>query len=114
MRSPEELDRITDKVKVRYCPMLMDQEQILETEIAVVDGAVRIREDEEKLIEVRRTSRILIAWGTCAVFGGVPALANGFELEELIEGNRQIVCSECPRKFKKAAAATIGVFPDER
>lgn len=33
--------------------------------------------------------------------------------EQLFEGNRQIVCSECPRKFKKAAAATIGVFPNE-
>jgi F420-non-reducing hydrogenase small subunit len=26
-----------------------------------------------------------VAWGTCAVFGGVPALANAHELEELIE-----------------------------
>lgn len=186
VRSPDELGRITDNVRVRYCPMLMDQEQVLETDIAVVDGAVRIREDEKKLIEVRRKSRILVAWGTCAAFGGLPALANAFELEELIEetygqtidpfsyylkskipeagrhdfgieelllrrvrklsdvvkvdfylpgcppmtrllenllqelkgeqlfeGNRQIVCSECPRKFKKAPTATIGVFPGE-
>lgn len=186
VRSPEEPARITDKVRVRYCPMLMDQEQIVETDIAVVDGAVRTREDEEKLNEMRRKSRILIAWGTCAVFGGLPALANAFELEELIEetygrtvdpfsyylkgspsaagrqtfgidehllrkvrkisdvvkvdyflpgcppmthllenllqelrgehlfeGNRQIVCSECTRKFKKAPPAAIGVFPSE-
>jgi F420-non-reducing hydrogenase small subunit len=186
VRSPDELSRVTDKVQVRYCPMLMDQEQILETDIAVVDGAVRTREDEEKLTEVRRKSRFLIAWGTCAAFGGLPALANAFELEELIEetygqtidpfsyylkgkirdagrqdfgieehllrkvrklsdavrvdfnlpgcppkthllenilqelkgeqlfeGNRQIVCSECSRKFKKAPTATIGVFPGE-
>ena len=186
VRNPDDLGRITDKVRVRYCPMLMDQEQILETDIAVVDGAVRTREDEEKLNEVRRKSRFLVAWGTCAVFGGLPALANAFELEELIEetygqtndpfsyylkgtipaagrhdfgieehllrkvrklsdvvrvdfhlpgcppmthllenllqelkgellfaGNRQIVCSECPRKFKNAPAAPIGVFPTE-
>ena len=85
VRSPDELNRITDNIRVRYCPMLMDQEQILETDIAVVDGAVRTREDEEKLIEVRRKSRFLVAWGTCAAFGGLPALANAFELEELIE-----------------------------
>jgi len=30
VRSPDELGRITDKVRVRYCPILMDQEQILE------------------------------------------------------------------------------------
>ena len=85
VHSPDELGQITDKVRVRYCPMLMDQEQILETDIAVVDGAVRTREDEEKLNEVRRKSRFLVAWGTCAAFGGLPALANAFELEELIE-----------------------------
>ena len=186
VRSPDELGQITDKVQVRYCPMLMDQEQILETDIAVVDGAVRTREDEEKLNEVRHKSRFLVAWGTCAAFGGLPALANAFELEELIEetygqtidplsyylkgkipdagrhdfgieehllrkvrklsdvvkvdfylpgcppvthllenllqelmgeqlfeGKRQIVCNECPRKFKKAPTATIGVFPGE-
>ncbi|MGA9538568.1 MAG: hypothetical protein WBR24_21910, partial [Desulfobacterales bacterium] len=37
------------------------------------------------LTEVRRKSRFLIAWGTCAAFAGLPALANAFELEELIE-----------------------------
>jgi CRP-like cAMP-binding protein len=40
VRSPDELGRITDNVRVRCCPMLMDQEQILETDIAVVDGAI--------------------------------------------------------------------------
>jgi coenzyme F420-reducing hydrogenase gamma subunit len=33
--------------------------------------------------------------------------------EQLFEGHRQIVCSECPRKFKKAPTATIDVFPSE-
>jgi F420-non-reducing hydrogenase small subunit len=37
-----------------------------------VDGAVRTREDEEKLNEVRRKSRFLVTWGTCAAFGGLP------------------------------------------
>ena len=45
VRSPDELDRITDNIRVRYCPMLMNQEQIMETDIAVVDGAVRTREE---------------------------------------------------------------------
>jgi F420-non-reducing hydrogenase small subunit len=62
----------------------MDQEEIKEVNFAVVDGAVRTREDEEKLIEMRRKSRFMIAWGTCAVFGGIPALANAYDLEDLI------------------------------
>jgi F420-non-reducing hydrogenase small subunit len=186
LRSPDELGRLTDGTRVRYCPMLMDQEQILETDIAVLDGAVRTREDEVKLMEVRRKTRLLVAWGTCAIFGGLPALANVFELEELIEetygrsfdpfsyylkgatsenddravsieehllhkvrrvsdvvkvdyylpgcpparhllenllkefkgehpieDRRQIVCSECLRKFNKPAGAEISVFPPQ-
>jgi F420-non-reducing hydrogenase small subunit len=186
VRSPDELERITRKARVRYCPMLMDQEQIMETDIAVVDGATRVREDEEKLLEVRRKTRFLAAWGTCAAFGGLPALANQFELEELIEetyghthdpfsyylsgkagaaghraaeienhllrkvrkvsdvvkidyflpgcppqihllenllhelkgervfeSHRQIVCNECPRKFKKTPLTNFDVFPAE-
>ena len=61
LRSPDELGRLTDGTRVRYCPMLMGQEQILETDIAVLDSAVRTREDELKLMEVRRKTRLLVA-----------------------------------------------------
>ena len=84
VRNPQELSWITGNIDVRYCPMLMDQEKITEVNYAVVDGVVRTRKDEEKLIEMRRKSRYLIAMGTCAVFGGIPALANSYDLEELI------------------------------
>ena len=84
VRNSDELGWLTDNVNVQYCPMLMDQEEIKEVHFAIVDGAVRTREDEEKLFEVRRKSQFLIGWGTCAVFGGVPALANSYDLEELI------------------------------
>ncbi len=82
---PAESGSILDCVKVRYCPMLMDQDQIKDVKIALVDGVVRTRQDEEKLIEVRSKSHFLIAWGTCAGLGGIPVLANDYELEDLLE-----------------------------
>jgi F420-non-reducing hydrogenase small subunit len=81
----EELVRLLEKIHVSYCPMLMDEIGIGEVEVAIVDGAVRVKEDEEKLLEAREKSRFLIAWGTCATFGGIPAFANQYDLEELIE-----------------------------
>jgi F420-non-reducing hydrogenase small subunit len=63
----------------------MDRDEIKEVEVALIDGVVRSKEDEERLKEARGKSRFLIAWGTCASFGGIPAMANPFELEELIE-----------------------------
>ncbi|MBU0729555.1 MAG: cyclic nucleotide-binding domain-containing protein [Proteobacteria bacterium] len=76
---------LKSNVEIVYCPMLLDQDEIPEVDIALVEGAVRLKDDVNILEEARNKSRILIAWGTCAATGGVPAMANRFELEELIE-----------------------------
>jgi F420-non-reducing hydrogenase small subunit len=76
---------LLEKVKITYCPMLIDKAEIGDVDVAIVDGTVRVKEDEEKLIESRRKSRYLLAWGTCASFGGIPAFANQYELEDLIK-----------------------------
>lgn len=80
-----DLSVLTDIVDIVYCPMLMDAESFREADIALVDGAVRVREDEQLLLEARGKSRFLVAWGTCAAFGGIPAMANQYEIEELFE-----------------------------
>ncbi len=68
-----------------YCPMLMDERDREKIDIAIVDGVVRVKEDVQKLLDTRARARYLIALGTCSVLGGVPALANQFELEDLLE-----------------------------
>jgi len=84
LENPDELAKLLEKVNISYCPMLIDSEEIGEVDIAIVDGTVRVKEDEEKLIEARHKSKYLVAWGTCATFGGIPAFANEYDLEELI------------------------------
>ena len=84
LENPDELSKLLEKVNISYCPMLIDSEEIGEVDIAIVDGTVRVKEDEEKLIEARHKSKYLVAWGTCATFGGIPAFANEYELEDLI------------------------------
>lgn len=76
---------LTENADIIYCPMLMDADSFQDVDVAMVDGAVRTREDEQLLLEIRRKSRFVAAWGTCATFGGIPAMANQFELEELLE-----------------------------
>jgi F420-non-reducing hydrogenase small subunit len=85
LEDQEELIKLLKKINITYCPMLIDEVEIGEVEVSLVDGAVRGKEDVEKLIEARNKSRYLVAWGTCATFGGIPAFANQYELEELIE-----------------------------
>jgi F420-non-reducing hydrogenase small subunit len=84
LENPDELAKLLEKVNISYCPMLIDSEEIGEVDIAIVDGTVRVKEDEEKLIEARHKSKYIVAWGTCATFGGIPAFANEYEIEELI------------------------------
>lgn len=85
IQNQSDLTVLTENVDIIYCPMLMDADSFQDVDVAMVDGAVRTREDEQLLLEIRRKSRFVAAWGTCATFGGIPAMANQFELEELLE-----------------------------
>jgi len=88
LEDQNELASLLERVRITYCPMLVDYDEITdEVDVAVVDGTVRVREDEEKLKEARQKSRYLVAWGTCAALGGIPTLANQYELEEVIEAS---------------------------
>lgn len=71
-------------LEVVYCPMLMDASSFPVVDLTIVDGAVRGREDVERLEEARAKSRFLIGFGTCAATGGVPAAANRSEIEEVV------------------------------
>jgi F420-non-reducing hydrogenase small subunit len=79
------LEHLLERVDISYCPMLMDQSKIGKADIILVDGIARVKEDEETLNEIRHKGKLLIAWGTCAAFGGIPVLANQYEVEELLE-----------------------------
>ena len=78
------LEKLFKYTRIVYCPILMDRETIAEADVAIVEGLVRLRDDMEALDEARTKSRYLVAWGTCAVYGGIPSHANRFEPEELI------------------------------
>ena len=45
-----------------------------ELDIALVEGAVLSKRDEETLLRIRARARTLVAIGTCAVWGGIAAM----------------------------------------
>jgi F420-non-reducing hydrogenase small subunit len=79
------LTEILSKASIDYCQMLMDRETLPDSDVVLVDGAVRLKEDQQRLEEARQKCRYLVAWGTCAAFAGIPGLANRFEVEKVIE-----------------------------
>ena len=53
-----------------------DNDHTIPLDIAFVEGVVATTRDLETLREVRSRSSLLIAIGTCAVWGGLPAMRN--------------------------------------
>ena len=53
-------------------------------DVALVEGAVLSRRDEERLRKIRERSQLLVAMGTCAVWGGVAAMDRGAERAALL------------------------------
>lgn len=56
----------------------------------LLNGAIRSSEQEEMAHLLRRKSQFLIAYGSCAVSGGIPALANQFNREQILSFNYEL------------------------
>jgi sulfhydrogenase subunit delta len=54
-------------------------------DVAFVEGAVLSRRDEETLKQIRERSTFLVALGTCAVWGGIPALDRDRNRDEMFK-----------------------------
>jgi F420-non-reducing hydrogenase small subunit len=59
----------------------MDDGSILAT---MINGAVRTSEQEEMARLLRKKSKVIVAYGSCAHLGGIPGLANQFDREEIL------------------------------
>jgi NAD-reducing hydrogenase small subunit len=53
-------------------------------DIGIIEGAVCNAENVHVLREFRKQCKFLVAMGACAINGGLPALRNHFDLEEIL------------------------------
>ncbi len=82
----EELLNLLENVELVHCPVLMDVKEIPdEIDIALIEGGIRNEENVEIAKEMRKKAKIVIAFGTCATFGGVPGLGNLYSNDEILE-----------------------------
>jgi len=51
-------------------------------DIAFVEGSISRSDEIERLLAIRRHAKTLVAFGTCACFGGVNSLKNRFPMED--------------------------------
>jgi len=52
-------------------------------DVAIVEGSITTPHDVERITRIRRTARVLVAYGSCATIGGVNGMKNSFPLDEI-------------------------------
>ena len=90
----EDILGVVEAVDIVLWPVAMDfkyqaVEAMPDKSIAatLLNGAIRSSEQEEMARMLRRKSQFLIAYGSCAVSGGIPGLANQFPREQILKFN---------------------------
>ena len=90
----EDILGVVEKLDIVLWPVAMDfkyqdVEALADQAIfaTLLNGAIRTTEQEAMAHLLRRKSRHLIAYGSCACTGGIPALANQFEREQILRFN---------------------------
>jgi len=92
----EPLIDILKQVEVVHMPVLMDHKLFGQTgegaemdipvaDVGLISGGIRSDEHKKLAQEMRKKCKILIALGTCACSGGIPALANQYTTDDLLE-----------------------------
>jgi NAD-reducing hydrogenase small subunit len=81
----ERIVGLLDKVEVTATP-ITDFKEIPYVDIGVIDGAIGNEEEKHIAQELRKKAKIIIAWGDCAVFGGINTMRNFMSPQEVLEG----------------------------
>ena len=70
-------------------------------DVGIIEGGIGNEEQEEIAKKLRECCNILIAWGDCAVFGGINTLRNWIPKEEILR-----------RGYIETESTVEGVIPD--
>ncbi len=92
----ERILKVLELVEFVHIPVLLDHKyygqlgdgkhiDIPEAEVGIITGSIRNEEHLEVAEEMRKKCKLIIALGTCATHGGIPALANSYENEEIFQ-----------------------------
>jgi NAD-reducing hydrogenase small subunit len=93
----ERLIDLAGRVELCASP-LTDYKEFGEADITLVEGAVANEEHLEHIRTIRRHTKILVAFGDCAVTGNVTAMRNFFTVDDVLN-----------RAYRETAAIVIGI-----
>jgi NAD-reducing hydrogenase small subunit len=94
----ERLIDLAGLVDVCYSPVLDTKEFPENVDIVLVEGAVANEDNLREIRLIRERSKVLVAFGDCAVTGNVTALRNLFRVEDVLN-----------RAYKENSAVVSGL-----
>ncbi|MFQ6081051.1 MAG: methyl viologen-reducing hydrogenase [Candidatus Bathyarchaeia archaeon] len=107
------LDLLT-QLEFVHIPVLMDHKyygqtgtgaelEIPEADVGLISGGIRTEEHKAVAQKIRDKCKIIVALGSCACFGGVPALANMFVKGEIFDKVYKTTKSTVPGEHPSVA-----------
>lgn len=81
----EKILNLFDSMQIQKCPVLTDIKEYPEAEIGILTGSIRTEHDRHAAQEMRRKCKTIIAFGTCAVYGGLHGAGLAHSREEIME-----------------------------
>lgn len=81
----EKILGLVDEVEFVRCPVLMDEKEYPKADVGLVEGAVRSEHDREALRKMRDSVDKLVAFGSCAVYGGPSGLGWLYPNEAVVD-----------------------------
>ena len=80
----DELLAVCERVEVAHFAEASSHLQPGPYDVSLVEGSVTTAEDAERLLEIRRNSRYLMTIGACATAGGIQALRQWGQIDEMV------------------------------
>ncbi len=92
----EPLLELLPRLEFVHMPVLMDHKvygqkgekkkmEIPDADVGIISGGIRNEENRELAKEMRAKCKTLIALGSCACYGGIPALTNQYKVNEIYD-----------------------------
>lgn len=81
----ERLIALAERVEICFSPVIDIKEFPDDVDITLVEGAVANEEHLRDIRRIRERTRVLIAFGDCAVTGNVTAMRNLFPLQSVLQ-----------------------------
>lgn len=118
----ERLLALAEKADLVFSPLVDQKEFPRNVDITLVEGALSTEEDLEKIRTIRERTKILVAFGDCAVTANIPSMRNPFGAEAVLKAvylekealNTQIPTQVVPKLLENAIplhqAVDVDVF----